>query len=377
MPWKEHPIVDLREQFVLRAKAPGANISALCREFEISRKTGHKWIARFEQGGVAALLDESRRPHGQVACSGEAVLQVLAAREKYRRWGPKKLHRVVARELGEQTPSVRTIHRILQRADYPLVRPVRAHVSAAIAPVLAPKVDCTEPNALWTVDFKGWWRARNGERCEPLTVRDAFSRYVLALTLMPTTKTEAVRAEFELVFRRFGLPKVIQVDNGVPFISVSSRAGLTKLSAWWVSLGIRLVRSRPAHPQDNGAHERMHLDMSLDLEAHPAATRAIQQRACDAWRTEFNEERPHEALDMRTPHELYRRSRRRYAGPRIARYPAHFEVRSVDRGGHVSLHKRGPFLSKALFNQRVGLEMLEAERYRVWLYEVDLGELTL
>ena len=173
--------MDLREQFVLRAKAPGANVSALCREFEISRKTGHKWLRRFEQGGITALLDESRRPQSQVSCSGEAVLRVLAAREKHKRWGPKKLHRVVERELGEQTPSVRTIHRILQRADYPLVRPRKAHVAAAQAPVQAPKVDCSEPNALWTVDFKGWWRARNGQRCEPLTVRDAFSRYVLAL----------------------------------------------------------------------------------------------------------------------------------------------------------------------------------------------------
>jgi transposase InsO family protein len=377
MAWKEHPIVDLREQFVLRANAPGANVSALCREFDISRKTGHKWLRRFEQGGVTALLDESRRPRNQVVCSGEAVLRVLAAREKYRRWGPKKLHRVVQRELGDETPSVRTIHRILERANYPLVRPPKKHIGAARAALPAPQVDCAEPNALWTVDFKGWWRARNGQRCEPLTVRDAFSRYVLALRLMSTTKTEAVRAEFELLFQRFGLPVAIQVDNGTPFISVSSRAGLTLLSAWWVSLGIRVVRGRPAHPQDNGAHERMHLDMSLDLEAYPAASRATQQRACDAWRTQFNEQRPHEALAMRTPHELYRRSRRRYAGPRIARYPAHFQVRSVDRGGHVSLHKNGPFLSRALFRQRVGLEPIEADRYRVWLYDVDLGELTL
>jgi putative transposase len=369
--------VDLREQFVLRAKAPGANVSALCREFEISRKTGHKWLRRFEQGGVTALLDESRRPQRQVACSGEAVLCVLAAREKFPRWGPKKLHRVVQQELGDETPSPRTIHRILQRAAIPLVRPRKPQIAAACAPVHAPKVDCREPNALWTVDFKGWWRARNGQRCEPLTVRDAFSRYVLALQLMSTTKTEPVREQFELIFRRFGLPAAIQVDNGAPFISVSSRGGLTQLSAWWVSLGIRVVRGRPAHPQDNGAHERMHLDMSLDLEAHPAASRVAQQRACDAWRLQFNELRPHAALGMRTPHQLYQRSRKRFIGPRIARYPTHFDVRSVDAGGHVSLHKNGPFLSRALFRQRIGLEPLGPQRYRVWFYDVDLGDLTL
>lgn len=369
--------MDLREQFVLRAKAPGANVSSLCREFEISRKTGHKWLRRFEQGGVTALLDESRRPRSRVSCSGEAVLCVLEAREKHRSWGPKKLRGVVQRQLGDQTPSVRTIHRILQRAAYPLVRPRRTHVAAASAPLTAPAVDCQEPNALWTVDFKGWWHARNGDRCEPLTVRDAFSRYVLGLTLMPTTRTDAVRTQFELLFQRFGLPTAIQVDNGPPFISIRSRAGLTQLSAWWVSLGIRLVRGRPGHPQDNGAHERMHLDMSLELEAHPAASRSAQQRACDAWRLEFNEQRPHEALSMRTPHQLYRRSRRPYAGPRIARYPVHFEVRSVDRGGHVSMDKRAPFVSRALFKQRLGLESLDTDRYRVWLYEMDLGELTL
>jgi transposase InsO family protein len=162
------------------------------------------------------------------------------------------------------------------------------------------------PNDAWTVDFKGWWKARDGRRCEPLTVRDAFSRYVLALRILPRSDTDGVRAVFEELFERHGLPKVIQSDNGVPFAAGRSLAGLTKLSAWWVSLGIDIVRSRLGKPQDNRAHERMHADIAIELEAQAAHSLRAQQKACDEWRVEFNHVRPHEALDMQTPADVYR-----------------------------------------------------------------------
>ena len=182
------------------------------------------------------------------------------------------------------------------------------------------------PNDVWTVDFKGWWTTRDGRRCEPLTVRDAFSRFILALRILPRSDTDGVRAVFEELFERHGLPKVIQSDNGAPFAAGRSLAGLTKLSAWWISLGIDVVRSRPGCPQDNGAHERMHADISVELQTQAAQSIRAQQRACDDWRVEFNHMRPHEALGLETPADVYRSSPRRLMRARIGGFPDDVEI---------------------------------------------------
>ena len=364
--------MDLREEFVLRAKAPGACIAALCREYAVSRKTGYKWLARFDAEGVEALADMSRRPRRVVETSGEVVLQIQELRAAHPRWGPKKLRVLLARRLpNEEVPSVKTIARILDRLGAARIR--RPRVRLVTVDRNAPRHDVRGPNDVWTVDFKGWWRTRDGERCDPLTVRDAFSRLVLCLRVMTSTAGDPVRAVFVELFTGYGLPKVIHVDNGSPFGSTRARAGLSRLSAWWVALGITASFGRPAHPQDNGGHERMHADVAGELEGSAAETLKSQQVACDAWVEEFNEVRPHEAIAMKTPASLYKRSSRTYRGVRPARYPAGFRMRSVSPNGTIKFGRKAPFIGTAFAGYQVGVLEVDATTIRVHFYEVDLG----
>lgn len=236
----------------------------------------------------------------------------------------------------------------------------------------APAVVANAPNDVWTADFKGWWRTTNGDRCEPLTVRDGFSRFVLA-TVACSTKERDVRPIFERLFRRHGVPKAIQCDNGTPFVSVISRAGLSTLSAWWVSLGIRLVRSRPGCPQDNGAHERMHADVRADVQAHPAATRDEQQRALDRWRQEFNHVRPHQALGGKTPSEVYKVTERRRAVADNYDYPKHFYVRRISAGGVLYFRGDRCPVGAPFAGLQLAIQIIDALRVRLWLRDLDLG----
>jgi len=358
-----------KRDFVERA-AKGERVSTLCREYGVSRQTGHKWIKRFEQHGYDGLEEESRRPRSTpLSTAEELVIATLEAREAHPRWGPYKLHLLLHRRFGEQTPSKRTIARILQRANKIRERRKRSPLSVVER---APAVRTEAPNDVWTVDFKGWWRTLNGDRCEPLTVRDAFSRYLLAAVACSTKKRD-VRPLFENLFRRHGVPKAIQCDNGVPFVAVQSRAGLSSLSAWWVSLGIRLIRSRPGCPQDNGGHERMHADVRADVQAHPAATREEQQRAIDRWRQEFNHVRPHQALDGKTPAEVYKVTERRRAVTHSYAYPKHFYVGRVTASGVLNFRGDPCRVGAPFGGLQVGIEVLDALRVRIWLHDVDLG----
>ncbi len=233
------------------------------------------------------------------------------------------------------------------------------------------------PNEVWTVDFKGWWLAGDNERCEPLTVRDAYSRFLLAVEVLPGTKLLETRRVFERVFREYGLPKAIQSDNGTPFINTAARGGLTRLSAWWVSLGIKVVRSRPGCPQDNGGHERMHGDLRADVQSSPAVSREAEQRACSRWRQEFNHVRPHEALNGKTPAECYRRSEIRRTKPLPYSYPGGWIVRTASQWGIISIDDEKYGTSRALAGQVVALEPLRGLSYRLWFRNLDLGEMEL
>jgi transposase InsO family protein len=356
-------------EFVERAKR-GEPLAALCREFGVSRQTGHKWVKRFEEKGYDGLEEQSRRPKSApLATAEELVLATVQAREEHPRWGPFKLHVLLRRRFAEQTPSPRTIARILRRANKVRERRKRAPISVVER---APSVVAQASNDVWTVDFKGWWRTLNGDRCEPLTVRDAYSRFLLAVTVC-STKKRSVRPVFEQLFRRHGIPKAIQCDNGVPFVSVQARAGLSSLSAWWVSLGIRLIRSRPGCPQDNGGHERMHSDVRADVQAHPAATRQEQQRLIDRWRQEFNHVRPHQALGGKTPAEVYKVTDRRSALCRPYAYPKHFYVGRVSVGGLLAFRGDACRVGLPLAGLQVGIEVVDALHVRLWLHEVDLG----
>jgi putative transposase len=357
-------------EFIEKATASGANVSALCREYGISRQTGHKWIRRYREHGYLGLVEQSRRPVSSPLATGEEiVVGILELRERHPSWGPQKIAQVLARQLGSNAPSRSTVARVLVRLGKVRRRrrPVRIWSVEG-----RPRVEVKAPNDLWTIDFKGWWRARNGDKCEPLTVRDACSRKVLAVALVVATRGTQVRRVLERLFRLHGLPLAMQSDNGPPFICTRARGGLTQLSVWLVSLGIRLVRSRPASPQDNGGHERMHRDLS-ELQLTPARSRPAQQRQCDRWIIDFNHVRPHDALGGKTPAEIYRKSPRRSLSPKLPTYPPDWLTRRVTRVGNVRVHGDTVFLGTALAGQIVGLKQESELHWRARFFDVDLG----
>jgi putative transposase len=369
MPWKEQRAMSLKLQFVERAVLKGCNLTELCGEFGISRQTGHKWLRRYRELGPLGLVELSRRPESSPGNTGEdVVLAILELRNRHPSWGPGTISQVLERRLGLTAPSRSTVARILRRLGKVKRRrpPVRIWTVDG-----RPHVEVSGPDDLWTMDFKGWWRARNGQRCEPFTVRDAYSRFVLAARLLPSTRGELVRHVLEQLFREHGTPLAIQCDNGSPFVCTRARGGLTQLSAWLVSLGIRLIRSRPAKPQDNGGHERMHRDMA-ELQLAPARSRRAQQRDCDRWLVDFNNVRPHQALGGKTPAEVYRPCHR---APviRLPSYPPEDKVRHVNHLGAIKLYGDCVYVSLSLRGQLVGLHHESGLRWRAYFHEIDLG----
>lgn len=367
MPWKEMEAMNQRVEFVLRALRT-ENFRELCREYGISAKTGYKWKERFLEYGLAGMAEESRRPKSSPGGLDEAVVcEIIRLKERHRSWGPRKLRDVYLRGQG-QAPSESSFKRVLERAGLVERRRLRKRQEAGR---LFSGRRAKEPNEVWTVDFKGWWYTAGG-RCEPLTVRDEASRYVLELRRVADARTETVRACFEGLFERYGVPGAIRSDNGSPFANVEGVLGLTRLSAWWVTLGIDLERGRPGCPQDNGAHERLHLDIGRELEANRLGE---DQSELEEWRKVFNEERPHEALGMRRPAEVYCRSNRVYTGtPEDIEYPSMVSRRVVSHG-KIAWKGQRIFISTALAGWSVGLEPSGADHWNVWFGRLLLGQL--
>lgn len=367
MPWKEQQVMNQRVEFVIRAMRT-ENFRDLCREYGISPKTGYKWKERFVAHGKSGMAEVSRRPKSSPGGLEEAVVcEMVRLKQAHPRWGPRKLRWLYGR-LHAPVPSESSFKRVLARAGLTEPRRVRPRQQSGR---LHSGRRGQSANEVWTVDFKGWWHGGSGRRCEPLTVRDEFSRYVLELRLLADAKTQSVQACFERLFERHGLPEAIRSDNGVPFASVQGLLGLTRLSAWWVALGIDLERGRPGHPQDNGGHERLHLDVSRELEERRVEAQAV----LDDWRRSFNEERPHEALGMRCPAEVYERSLRDYEqSPEDLVYEG-MEQRKVHRMGHISWCGQTVFLSVALQGWSVGLEPAAAGFWHVWFGRLLLGRL--
>jgi putative transposase len=371
MPWPERSIVSLRKEFVLRALGKETSFTELCRHYGVSRKTGYKWLKRFKAEGVVGLVDESTRPKTSPSELTEAMkAEIVRLRRAHPTWGGKKLRKLLMKTHGEAAPSVRTLERVM--GEYGLIRRHRWRERSVAVPSNAPAVTVAAPNDLWTVDFKGWWATQDGARCEPLTVRDAFSRYVLALRALPRTSTVFVRPIFEDLFRRYGLPRAIQSDNGPPFAHVLSLGGLSVLSAWWTALGIHVVRSRPGCPQDNGGHERMHVDVCAELQVRPGASLLAQQAMFDEWTAEFNHVRPHEAIDMKTPAELYTPSSRKLPALIVPTYPKDWHPHCVDGVGKITHRRWGVYVSKVLTRHIVAVEELPTE-FRVWFCNLLLG----
>jgi putative transposase len=345
MPWKKSEPMEQRMEFALKSE----NFRALCQEYGISTKTGYKWRERFLREGLAGLAEESRRPRcSPHQLSQEALCELVRLKLAHPHWGPRKIRELYLREHGV-VASVSTFKRVLEAAGLTHRRKKRR---ASEAGRLSSGNRAQGINEIWTVDFKGWWHGTEG-RCEPLTKRDEFSRYLLELRRVPNARSQTVRKSFEQLFERHGLPQAIRSDNGAPFASRTAVHGLSRLSAWWVALGINLERGRPGHPQDNGAHERLHRDISRELEC---LSQEVTQDALDLWRHEFNYQRPHESLAMRCPGELYHNSTRKYPGSLEELLYEEMASRRVNQKGLIRWKDRSLFLSQSLTGWDVGLK---------------------
>lgn len=376
MSWKATDVMDQKSEFAMRAVRGLEPFGELCREFGISRKTGYKWKERFLQQGLDGLHDQSRRPKASPnELSEDMVCRVVALKQAHPSWGARKLREVMLRSPeGLEVPTESSFKRVLEKAGLVQKRRRRAPGETGR---LQCRVKSERANQVWTIDFKGWWRTRDRGRFEPLTIRDDFSRFVLCARSLENTRTEAVKAQMERIFRDYGLPEIIRSDNGTPFACPTSPFGLTRLSSWWLALGIDLDRSRPGKPQDNGGHERMHRDMR-ELERSSARTPAAQQAVLDVWRRTFNEERPHEALGMRFPAEVYARSQRPYDPATVElTYPPGIVVRRVSGCGRIKIRAIPIQVSESLAGYTVGLESLDAARYAVWFGRLCVGEVNL
>jgi transposase InsO family protein len=360
--------MEQRIEFALKAMRT-LNFRALCQEYGVSAKTGYKWKQRFLQEGIEGLAEESRRPKTSPEQLPEGeVCEIVRLKMAHLSWGPRKIRELYLRRHGE-VASESTFKRVLERAGLTQKRRKRRSSEAGR---LCSGRRATAANEVWTVDFKGWWRS-GAKRCEPLTVRDEHSRYLLEVRALQDARSETVRKSFECLFERQGLPGAIRSDNGSPFASALALLGLSRLSAWWVALGIDLERGRPGHPQDNGAHERMHRDISREIEALGES----DQEALDLWRQTFNFARPHEALGMRCPGELYAPSHRKYDGtPEDLEYPQ-MCTRRVCQHGLIKVDGQRLFLSTSLAGWSVGLKPITQNVMDVWFGRLLLGQIDL
>ena len=371
MPWRESQTVNERMKFIVRLEA-GESMSDLCQEFGISRKTGYKFWERYKRQGPQGLEDASRAPKRVARRTAAAIESALVeARKRHPTWGGRKLKRAIEREQpGVIIPSASTVSGILKRNGLVKQRKRWQRPAAWRKPLTVPGTS----NEVWAVDYKGQFRLGNGEYCYPLTATDVHSRFLLTVEALDSTDEESAREAFAGLFRERGLPEIIRSDNGTPFASCGL-AGLTRLSAWWLRLGIRHERIEPAHPEQNGQHERMHRTLKAETTRPAGGNSLEQQERFDTFRRVFNEERPHEGLGLKTPAEVYQPSPRHYPEPLPElRYPLHDDVLVVTRHGHIRLPKgRTVFLSNALADQPVGLREGDDGRWLVTFVNLDLG----
>ena len=373
MPWKVDSPMDQKTQFVSEYLRDSLSFTELCLRYHISRKTGYKWIARYNDLGPAGLVDRSRRPHSSPDQTPELVrLAIIEARRRHPSWGAKKLLKLLERK-GPQTtwPSRWTVCEILKREGLLRQKTRRRKVGHPGKPTSI----VTAPNELWCVDFKGEFKTRDGLYCYPLTVTDSYSRYLLGCQGLPSTETKGAKEAFEGLFKKYGLPAAIRSDNGAPFAS-TALGRLSQLSVWWIRLGIRPELIEPGKPQQNGRHERMHRTLKAETTRPPQANLTKQQRVFNRFRREYNEVRPHEGIELKTPATLYETSARHLPKevPELV-YPAHFETRLVSKNSGMRWNSRWVAVSQTCAGLYVGLEQVDHGLWDVYLGPVKLGRL--
>jgi transposase InsO family protein len=370
MPWKASSVMEERLRFVARL-LDGEAMTEVCRDFGISRKTGYKIFDRYKAHGLEALNDRSRRPvryANQLPQQVETLIVRLKSEKPH--WGARKIRELLVRRLdGDiKVPAKSTIHAVLDR--HGLVRRSggprhRARGTPLSQGMLA--------NDLWCADFKGEFKLGNGRYCYPLTVTDHASRFLLLCEALDSTREDPAITAFERLFRERGLPLAIRSDNGVPFASPNALFNLSKLSVWWLRLGIAIERIKPGHPQQNGRHERMHLTLKKETTRPPGSNSLQQQERFDAFVREFNTERPHEALDMKCPTELYLASPRHYDGLPELIYPFHDRELLVTACGRLCLHRKRINISTVLAGQKLGIKEVDEGIWLVSFMHYDLG----
>jgi putative transposase len=373
MPWTETAPMHERMRFVTDWERSLYSMVELCERYGVSRKTGYKWVGRYERAGPEGLREQSRAPHECPHRIGPAVADAICAvRREHPSWGPDKiLHWLKQRQPAQDWPATSTAGDLLARRG--LVKKRRRRRSYTHPGVVPPTT--TQPNDLWTADFKGHFRTRDGVYCYPLTVADQHSRYLLACHGLLSTREIGVRPVFDRLFREHGLPQAIRTDNGVPFATTGIH-GLSQLNVWWMQLGIQHQRIRPGCPQENGAHERMHRTLKAATARPPQGNLGTQQRAFNRFRVLYNDERPHQFLAGRPPASVYRSSPRPYTGRIPAfEYPGHYLPKRVTNAGTIRFKSRLLFIATPLKQHVVGLEEVDDGIWSLYFCHVLLARL--
>ncbi len=369
MPWKASSVMEEKLRFIFEYERKESTMGELCSQFGISRETGYVVLRRFRQYGLRGLEELDRAPQRHPnQTSAELERTVLELRQAHMRWGPRKLKRILERDhAGRAWPATSTLGEIIKRAGLVVPRKKRRRA----APYTEPLAHAMESNRVWCADFKGWFKAGDGTRVDPLTISDAWSRYLLRCHAVEKTDTERVRAVFEAAFREYGMPQAIRTDNGAPFASAALR-GLSRLAVWWIKLGISPERIEAGHPEQNGRHERMHRTLKQDLQ--PGRDWRAQQRQLDQFRQDYNQLRPHEALGMQTPAALYAPSPRSYPErvPEVE-YPDTMQVLRVKSHGHFRWKKHDIFLSEVLWGETIGLLPFDEQSFKVYFAHLPLA----
>lgn len=370
MPWKETCAMDERREFVLAVLRQEGSVAELCRQTGISRKTGYKWLERYEGEGCSGLGDRSHAPHDCPHRLSRPVIEgLLELRGLHPSWGPKKLRAWLEEHRPAQAwPALSTIGELLRSRGLTVGRKRRLRV-----PSSAPFGSCVEANDVWSVDFKGWFRTGDGARCDPLTLKDAHCRYLLRCQAVERTNGACVWPIFDAAFREFGLPLRMRSDNGPPFATTAA-GGLSQLSIRLIKAGVIPERIEPGKPQQNGRHERFHLTLKRETADPPAANLRAQQRRFDAFRKLYNEERPHEALGQSPPARHYAPSPRHYSGRlREPEYPDGFEVRRVRQNGEIKWRGATIYIGQVLSGEPVGCQQTHDGKWTLSYGPINLG----
>lgn len=370
MPWKETCVMDERTKFIGRL-LEGEKMAPLCREFGISRVTGHKIWNRYLKDGNNGLYNRSRAPQKHPNQTPFEIEQLIVRLKKEKpSWGAPKIRELLQTKYPSiNSPSTSTVHSILDRHELVNPRRKRNKFKATASYLSNP----SEPNDLWCTDFKGQFRMTNKEYCYPLTLSDYASRFLLVCESLSSVSDRECFPVYEQVFKEYGLPGAIRSDNGIPFASGNSCWNLTKLSVWWIRLGIRLERIEPGNPQQNGRHERMHRTLKLEATKPVRANVLQQQETFDEFKSSYNFERPHQALEMKRPGDIYKKSSRIYTGLPDVTYPGFDKTLLISNCGRICINHQKIHISKAFSNQPVGLKAVDAGIWQVDFMSYTLG----